>query len=59
MAERISKRKKNGEAVAIEQLIKTNQWNPFERVDPKILEHMHRKLTNKKRVLDEYEESPI
>lgn len=58
MAERISKRAKT-KTPSVRELIEQNRWNPFERVDPKILEHMHRKLTNKKRALDEYEESPI
>ena len=33
-------------------------WWPFERVDGKSLERLHRKI-NRKQELDEYEESPI
>ena len=36
-----------------------NGWNPFQRVNPAVLEKLHRKLTKNKQLLDEYEESPI
>lgn len=39
--------------------LEQNKWNPFERVNPAVLEKLHRKLTKSKQLLDEYEESPI
>ena len=50
-----SKQKPLSEYEALEQ----NKWNPFERVNPAVLEKLHRKLTKSKQLLDEYEESPI
>ena len=41
------------------EAIEQNKWNPFERVNPAVLEKLHRKLTKSKQLLDEYEESPI
>lgn len=44
---------------SVRELIEQNKWNPFERVDPKILEHMHRKACNKNKPLEEYEDALI
>ena len=37
--------------------IMANQWWPFDRVDPKILEEVQRR--DKKQMLDEVEEAPL
>ena len=37
--------------------IQANQWWPFDRVDPKILQEVMRR--DKQQTIDEYEESPI
>jgi hypothetical protein len=37
--------------------IRANQWWPFDRVDPKILEEVMRR--EKQEAFDKYEESPI
>ena len=39
------------------QRLERNDWNPFERVDPRVLEILHRR--NKRTPLDDVEESPI
>lgn len=59
MVKKISARTQ-AKPLSVRELIERNEWNPFERVDPKILEQLHRqKTSNKKQQLDEYEESPI
>ena len=42
-------------------LIEKNMWNPFERVDPKVLERLHKKheTTARRYVLDDIEEAPF
>lgn len=40
MVKKVSDR---AQAAAIRERIEQNTWNPFERVDPKILEMLHRK----------------
>lgn len=44
---------------SVRELIEQNKWNPFERVDPKILEQMHRKICSKNKPLEEYEDALI
>ena len=58
MAERISKRTPR-KKISVRELIEQNKWNPFERVDPKILEQMHRKIRSKNKPLEEYEDALI
>ena len=36
------------ERKAIAKLIQENKWNPFERVDPNVLEIIHRQSTTKR-----------
>lgn len=43
MVERKAKRKPTQSSANIERLLERNAWNPFERVDPKILERMHKR----------------
>ena len=42
-------------------LIEKNMWNPFERVDPKVLEQLHKKheKTARKVLLINFDEAPI
>ena len=58
MAERISKRTPR-KKISVRELIEQNKWNPFERVDPKILETLHRRSTSKRVVQPDYEEAPF
>jgi len=41
--------------------IEKNMWNPFERVDPKVLEQLHKKheTTARKFMLDSTEDAPF
>ena len=48
-----------GKKIDVRELIEQNKWNPFERVDPKILEQMHRKACNKNKPLEKYEDALI
>jgi hypothetical protein len=50
-----SKRKQQN----VSELIEQNMWNPFERVDPKVLEQLHKKheTTARRYVLDDTEEA--
>ena len=43
----------------VSSLIEKNMWNPFERVDPKVLERLHKKheTTARRYVLDDTEEA--
>lgn len=43
----------------VSSLIERNMWNPFERVDPKVLEQLHKKheTTARRYVLDDTEEA--
>ena len=45
----------------VSKLLEQNAWNPFERVDPKILERLHKKheQTARKFLLDDTEEAPF
>jgi hypothetical protein len=45
----------------VSSLIERNMWNPFERVDPKVLEQLHKKheATARKFMLDDIEDAPI
>ena len=45
----------------VSKLLEQNAWNPFERVDPKILERLHKKheQTARKFLLDDTEEAPL
>ena len=58
MAERISKRTPR-KKISVRELIEQNKWNPFERVDPKILETLHRRSASKRVVQPDYEEAPF
>ena len=58
MAERISKRTPR-KKISVRELIEQNKWNPFERVDPKILETLHRRSASKRAVQPDYEEAPF
>lgn len=42
-------------------LIEKNMWNPFERIDPKVLEQLHKKheKTARKVLLINFDEAPI
>lgn len=50
---------------SVRELIEQNKWNPFERVDPKILEMLHRKheknAENTRRyfLLSQTEDAPV
>ena len=52
-----SKRKEQN----VSSLIEKNMWNPFERVDPKVLERLRKKheTTARRYVLDDIEEAPF
>jgi len=43
----------------VSELIERNMWNPFERVDPKVLEQLHKKheTTARKFMLDNIEDA--
>ena len=43
----------------VSSLIEKNMWNPFERVDPKVLEQLHKKheTTARRFILDDTEEA--
>ena len=64
MAKKIPDGAQREEAV-IRERIEQNRWNPFERVDPKILEMLHRKheknAENTRRyfLLSQTEDAPI
>lgn len=47
--------------IDIRERIEQNRWNPFERVDPKILEMLHRKHEKAKKqvLLTETEDAPV
>ena len=52
-----SKRKEQN----VSSLIEKNMWNPFERVDPKVLERLRKKheTTARKVLLINFDEAPI
>ena len=60
MAKKIPDGAQREEAV-IRERIEQNRWNPFERVDPKILEMLHRKHEKEKKqvLLTQTEDAPI
>ena len=60
MAKKIPDGAQREEAV-IRERIEQNRWNPFERVDPKILEMLHRKHEKAKKqiLLTQTEDAPI
>jgi hypothetical protein len=45
----------------VSSLIEKNMWNPFERVDPKVLERLHKKHEQnaRKYLLVNFDEAPI
>ena len=47
--------------IDIRERIEQNRWNPFERVDPKILEMLHRKHEKAKKqvLLTQTEDAPV
>jgi hypothetical protein len=45
--------------IGVRELIEQNKWNPFERVDPKILEALHRRSASKRVARPDYEEAPF
>lgn len=49
------------EEAAIRKQLEQNRWNPFERVDPKILEMLHRKHGKEKKqvLLTQTEDAPV
>jgi hypothetical protein len=59
VATKVVKRKQAKSRPVIEQLLARNEWNPFERVDPKILAHLHKKheQTARKFLLVNFEEA--
>ena len=60
MAKKIPDGTQREEAV-IRERIEQNRWNPFERVDPKILEMLHRKHEKAKKqvLLTQTEDAPV
>ena len=55
-----SRSKRKDQTVSV--LLEKNGWNPFERVDPKILEMLHRKHEQARRyflLTEETEDAPI
>lgn len=54
-----TQRTKTKEREETRRLVEQNGWNPFERVDPKILEAIHRRQNQHitTHLLDEFEES--
>jgi hypothetical protein len=52
-----SRSKRRGQNVS--KLLEQNMWNPFERVDPKVLEQIHKKheTTARKFMLDNTEDA--
>ena len=59
MAKKIPNGTQREEAVIRE--IEQNRWNPFKRVDPKILEMLHRKHEKAKKqvLLTQTEDAPV
>lgn len=45
--------------ISVRKLIEQNKWNPFERVDPKILETLHKQSASKRVAQPDYEEAPF
>lgn len=45
----------------VSRLLEQNAWNPFERVDPKILERLHKKHEQNARkfLLANFEDAPV
>jgi hypothetical protein len=45
----------------VSNLIEKNMWNPFDRVDPKVLEQLHKKYetTARRFVLEDTEDAPF
>lgn len=45
----------------VSELLEQNMWNPFNRVDPKILERLHKQYetTARRYILDDIEEAPF
>lgn len=56
MVERISKKAKT-KTPSVRERIERNKWNPFERVDPEILQRIHKQYeaNAKKHFLDQVE----
>lgn len=56
-----AKRKQAKSYPVIEQLLARNAWNPFERVDPRILERVHKQHEQNARkfLLANFEEAPF
>jgi hypothetical protein len=52
-----TQRTKAKEREETRRLVEQNGWNPFERVDPKILEAIHKRQHVTTHLLDEFEES--
>ena len=61
VATKTVKRKQARGRPLIEQLLERNEWNPFERVDPKILERLHKRYEQNARkfLLADIEDAPI
>jgi hypothetical protein len=61
VATKTVKRKQARGRPLIEQLLERNEWNPFERVDPKILERLHKRHEQNARkfLLVNFEDAPI
>ena len=62
---RSPRKRSNKRVETVSMLLEKNGWNPFERVDPKILEMLHRKhekdaeKTRRYFLLTETEDAPI
>lgn len=61
MAKTTAKRKQAQTSADIERLLERNAWNPFEKVDPKILERLHKKheRNTRKFLLTNFEDAPV
>jgi hypothetical protein len=61
VAAKTAKRKQVKGRLEIEYLLERNEWNPFERVDPKILERLHKRHEQNARkfLLADIEDAPI
>ena len=59
MAEKVSRRTQ-AKPLSVRELIERNQWDPFKRVDPKILETMHKQTKGERAShLHDLEEAPF
>ena len=62
MAEKTSTRQKRQQRIpSVATLLEQNAWNPFDRVDPKVLERIHNKHKQQARLymLANMKEAPI